>query len=118
MQYGPGPYYILVSESILHTAWLFCKTLNLARLSANKRLAFFHLKMHKILYIRNSRFCLYDQGAFLKHFSKMQNNLANYEENFQEFFTSCCVFLDREKQKRTLNKIHHHHHHNPWAQRP
>src|SRR6218665_3290557 len=104
-----GPYYILVSESVLHTAWLFCKTLNLARLSAAERSAFFHLKMHKVLYnyipVRNSTFCLYDQGAFLGHFSKMHNNLANYEENLQEFFTSCCVFLDREKQKRTLNKI-------------
>jgi len=35
----------------------------------------------------------------------MHNNLADYKENFQEFFASCCVFLDREKQKRTLNKI-------------
>jgi len=32
---------------------------------------------------------------------KIHTNLANYEENFQEFFTSYCVFLDREKQKRT-----------------
>src|SRR6218665_61458 len=42
------------------------------------------------------------KGHFWDIFSKMYNNLANYEENFQEFFTSCCVFLDREKQKRTI----------------
>src|SRR6218665_46555 len=103
---GPGPYYTLVSESVLHTAWLFCKTLYIARLSATERSAFFQLKMHKILYLRNSTLCLYDQGAFWgTFFQNCTTHLAGYEEHFQEFFTNCCVSLDHEKEKRTLNKI-------------